>query len=288
MSGGTMNHRPRARWLLSIVWLLAAGCTSGETTEETSAAVARGFVSQPSYSTFYYGDTGRTLKSQKAAFCQQICDESRTVNGQHDVERCTRSHEQCDLDWSFLGLYAGNPELPGARVFPAYDDGDNVYMGCGPKAAQNILGYYGFNLDINYVATWMTVWEFPWASGSKQTTPDSLASGLQRLLNAFAPGQFTVVRTTAPVLYYPAAYHLSRGNPMIVMVNGGAHLQVLTGFRSNNGGEFRMIDYAGERGETWKTDFGLRRLLEGSSADWGSLFQFEGFDDYTIITIERN
>src|SRR4051794_37008532 len=121
----TMTSKPALFCSLSLTWLIALGCAPPEAAEGTSAAVARDFVSQPAYSTFYYGDTGRTLKSQKAAFCHQVCDESRTINAQHDVERCTKSHEECALDWSFLGLYAGNPELPGARVFPAYDDGDN-------------------------------------------------------------------------------------------------------------------------------------------------------------------
>jgi hypothetical protein len=252
----------------------------------TVSAVNRDFMPEAENTRLDFVLSGRTLRTQQMPFCKQVCDDWKQLpKGQ---ERCVHWHEECDLGWKSVALYPGLPGDPGPNVFPAYDDGNWSYKGCGPQAAQNILAYYGVYLPIEEVARWIWVWEFWWDPGNLQTTPDALVSGLQRLLDHYAIGQYKVTRHQNFVLYYPAVASLLKGNPLIVMVNGGAHWQVVTGYRWNNQGEFRVIDYPGEQGETWMTDGGLRRDLEGGMELWGSLFQFEGFNHSTIITIERN
>jgi hypothetical protein len=271
--------------ILSLALLLGSGCDAPAETELATLAVSRDSMPPPENVGFDFRLASRTLHKEQMPFCKQVCD--KWVPLPKDNERCVHYHEECNLGWKFLGLYPGSPGDPGPQVFPAYDDANWSYEGCGPQAAQNILAYYGVHLPIKEVAKWFVVWKFPWDPANKQTTPDALAIGLQNVLDHYALGTYRVTRGQSFTFYWPASISLSRGNPIITIVNGGAHWQVVTGYRWNNGGEYRVIDYPGENGETWKNEDQLRRNLEGGMELWGSLFQFEGFDHGAMITIER-
>ena len=81
------------------------------------------------------------------------------------------------------------------------------------------------------------------------TFPDDLASGLQHLLNEkVAPGHFTVTRRSGVYAGGEVDKALRAGNPIILLVDGGNHYQVVTG--TGTGGAF-VIDYPGK--DTWRS-----------------------------------
>ena len=138
---------------------------------------------------------------------------------------------------------------------------------------------------------------FAWVAGDADpggvaTWPDSLASGLQELLNDYAAGgTFTVQRHSDQTTFRSAIdYEISHGNPVIILMNGGAHYQVVTGYVGY--WTYHVIDYpwigtqngvpsAGN--DSWVSEFDLGLTMSGGYA---LLFGLNGESDYTYITID--
>jgi len=82
---------------------------------------------------------------------------------------------------------------------------------------------------------------------------------------------------------------LAHGDPVIALVWGGAHIQVITGFRNRGRGipnEFYVIDYPS--GGNWVGEWDLRRELEGGMAVWGDISPSSGgYGDNKVITVFR-
>ncbi len=205
------------------------------------------------------------------------------------AKHCSGYRQDCSTN-SAASLYADDGAVARGEVFPAYNEGSSwTYLGCGPQAAQNVLNYYGVPMPIAEVAQYIPTFALQAGQsdqfvGGIATLPDSLESGLQNLLNAKAGGGTYVVKRTSDEFY---------GNPVILMVKGGNHYQVVTGYEPNgSGNRYHVIDYAGN--DAWVNDSDMDLGLSGAAAvlhdaAWISTLGVSdggGLNDHTVISIE--
>ena len=97
-----------------------------------------------------------------------------------------------------------------------------------------------------------------------------------------APKHFTVTRRSDVYVTEEIDKALRSGNPIILLVNGGDHYQVVTG--TGAGGVF-VIDYPGNDHFRQWTDLGMD--LQWYSDIFSTVsFGAGGYKDYTVITID--
>jgi hypothetical protein len=156
----------------------------------------------------------------------------------------------------------------------------NVYHGCGPAAAVNVLAYYGGPQigTAEAQAIWIETFMFP-ASTSIATTPDALASGLSELLAWRADGNFKVTRKSGVGMDGEVRRAVDNGNPILLMVENGRHWVMVTGYE---GDLVRVTDYRGSERKVPLATLGFDTIGP----------EFIGrpnghYLPYTVITIER-
>ena len=267
---------------LTCVWLLlASGSASscGDLADDVETVESALSV----YSTYAYPDATRFMTRD----CGQKCVKPHIPpDGNLHAIQCLELASDCSVPGWNVALHADGAAAIGNAIFPAYNQGPGwEYNGCGPQAAQNVLNYYGVQMPIVDVTQYIHT--FGLIAGSNDqgiaTFPNDLASGLERLLNEkVAPKHFTVTRRSNVDPSDEVYKALRSGNPIILLVNGGSHYQVVTGI--GLGGVF-AIDYSGN--DQW------RYLSEmGMDLPWYSdIFSTVsrgagGYEDYTVITIE--
>jgi hypothetical protein len=192
----------------------------------------------------------------------------------------------CSVYGPYASLHADATAAAYNAPFPAYYQGsDWEYWGCGPQAAQNVLNYYGVQMPIVEVDQYIPTFGLIAGSNDQSiaTFPDDLASGLQRLLNEkVAPGHFTVTRRSGVYATTEVDKALRAGNPIILLVNGGNHYQVVT---ATGTGGVHVIDYP--FGDTWRSWDSLEMDLPWYSDIFSTVsFGAGGYEDYTVITID--
>ncbi len=187
-------------------------------------------------------------------------------------------------------LYANSAALASGVIFPAYNDPTWSYFGCGPQAAQNVLNYYGVQMPIEEVAQHVAT--FGLVAGSQNqsiaTFPDDLANGLQGLLdNQVAANHFVVTRSSGVDYGVEIQNAIDSGNPIILLVDGGDHYQVATGYTET---EAYVIDYPSgdtSEGNQWRYQSDLGMKLSTAASIFSTIsFGDGGFEDYTVITID--
>ena len=232
-----------------------------------------------------------------------------------DVPKSDKSQMKClkwqrdDSVWMSAKIYKDNHGRDNDRVFPAargcgsecvlwsteplpnkpsvevkrcikteYKCGGQVYRGCGVAAAANVLNFYGVELGTHDVAPYIETINFPFTDNIG-STPDALASGLERLLNEKADGHFTVTRKSYTDVRREVWAAIRKGTPIILLVNNGGHYQVVTGYE--NWSKMSVTDYVGF--ETKVEDHELKMAnISGDVLGWAG-----GYLPYTVITIER-
>jgi hypothetical protein len=149
----------------------------------------------------------------------------------------------------------------------------------------NVLHFYGVELGINEVERQIETINFP--GRSIGTTPNALARDLQTLLNNHGDGIFTVTKKSYADIRWEVHKSIRRGAAIIVLVNEGAHYQVVTGY--DGFWQFRVMDYGGyDWAGVWRGGQHCNDLDLGTSNILGSLvFGYDGYEPYTVITIER-
>jgi hypothetical protein len=187
-------------------------------------------------------------------------------------------------------LYASSADFASGTIFSAYEDPTWSYFGCGPQAAQNVLNYYGVQMPIAEVAQYIST--FGLIAGDQNqsiaTFPDSLASGLQNLLNdQVAANHFAVARRSGVAPSIEIENAINGGTPIILLVDGGYHYQVATGY---NLGGYYVIDYPSavtSEGNRWRTESDLGMgLSTGMTFLSDAIIGYGGFSDDTIVTTE--
>ncbi len=247
------------------------------------------------------GTTTRRMTS--TPLCLQVCTGYYYTHPKPGVvaKHCSGYRQECSSN-SAASLFADDGAVARNEVFPAYDEGPSwTYLGCGPQAAQNVLNYYGAPMPIADVAQYIPTFALEAGQsdqfvGGIATLPDSLVSGLQNLLDARGGGGTYVVQKTSDQYLYRNIIQneVSHGNPVILMVQGGNHYQVVTGYEPNGAGgdRFHVIDYAGN--DAWVNESDMDLGLSGAAevlhdAAWLSTLGFSdggGLNDHTVITID--
>jgi hypothetical protein len=115
-----------------------------------------------------------------------------------------------------------------------------------------------------------------------------LASGLQNLLNdRVAANHFSVTRHSGVAPSIEIENAINAGKPIIVLVDGGYHYQVVTGY---NLGSYYVIDYPSwytTEGNRWRTESDLQtELSTGMTILSDATIGYGGFNDNTIVTTD--
>jgi len=213
---------------------------------------------------------------------EKVCGKRCVKYSSEDLEGgvvhwCTQWQTDCGARSSYVGLFESAADEANGTLFKEHPQAN--YLGCGPKAAQNVLRFYGLNLTLEAIRSRMSTYDIPF-SDQIATLPGDLASGLQRMLNEYGDGDF-IVRTHSGVDMNAVKSALAAAAPVIVLVHGGTHYEVATGYFGayNASSDFHVIDYVGksrfESGLDLDMDFGYS--IPGTSYQAG-----------TIITIEHS
>jgi hypothetical protein len=202
---------------------------------------------------------------------------------------CTEYATNCNVPPLGGALYASSAALASGTIFPAYNDPTWSYFGCGPQAAQNVLNYYGVQMPIAEVAQHIAT--FGLIAGDQNqniaTFPDDLADGLQGLLNnQVSANHFSVTRRSGVDPGIEMQNSIDSGNPIILLVDGGDHYQVATGYNET---QAYVIDYptgVTTEGNQWRYQSDLGMALSTGASIFSTIsFGAGGFEDYTIINI---
>ena len=217
--------------------------------------------------------------------CGKRCSKYTGFGGDFRALRCVEYVTDCVFaPPPSVTLHADATAASAGVVFSAWRQPDWDYWGCGPQAAQNILNYYGVQMRVQDIGQYVPT--FSLLAGSNDfriaTFPDSLASGLQRLLTETLGDHFVVLRRSGVNVPLEIDTAIKKGTPIIVLVNGGSHFQTVTGFDRT---EAFVIDYPGN--DQWRSKFDLDTELSWYSTIFSTVsFGAGGFESDTVITID--
>ena len=268
------DHRQRtARTRLTLAMTIAAAVLSGCGDLQDDAET------DPSALTF--GSTTRVV----GRTCGKRCSKYLGFGGDFRALRCVEYVTDCTAPPVKVTLHADDAARSAGVVFSAWKQPDWEYWGCGPQAAQNVLNYYGVQMRVQEIAG-DYIPTFAWIAGSNErniaTFPDSLASGLQRLLTDKLGDHFVVRRHSGVNVPIEIENSIKKGNPIIVLVNGGNHLQTMMGYDSSS---VFAIDYP--YNDQWRSRFDLGTELSWYSTIFSTIsLGAGGFESNTVITID--
>jgi len=262
--------RPLLAIALALVTGVVSGCGDLQDDVETDPAALT------------FGGTTRVMNK----VCGKRCSKYIGFGGDFRALRCVEYVTDCvNVPPLSVTLHADAAAASTGAVFPAWSQPDWDYSGCGPQAAQNILNYYGVRMRVQDIAQ-QYIPTFGLVAGSNEhniaTFPDSLASGLQRLLTDKLGNHFVVRRRSGVTVPLEIDTAIKKGTPIIVLVNGGNHFQTVTGYDQS---QAFVIDYPGN--DTWRGKFGLDTELSWYSDIFSTVsFGAGGFESNTVITID--
>lgn len=193
------------------------------------------------------------------------------------VRWCTQWQTDCGARSSYVGLFENATTVAAGTLFEEHPQAN--YLGCGPKAAQNVLRFYGLDITLEAIRSRMTTYDIPF-SDEIATLPEDLASGLERMLNEFGDGDF-VVRTHSDLGSTAVKAALADAAPVIILAHGGTHYEVATGYWGEYGAtsNFHVIDYVGDSREEDDRDLEM---------DFDYSIPGTSYQSGTIITIEHS
>lgn len=176
------------------------------------------------------------------------------------------------------------------------------YKGCGLTAGKIFMAWYGKYLSqftvSEYIETtdfgkyleWLT--EDTWADPSIFTTPAQLDNGLQRMLRDYdlnaTVSRYSPNSTVEAVKRIETG--LLSGNPVVVLVNEGAHWQVISAskikWRHDGSLEYANFLCHDNGGSRWRTFADMKYFFEDDTD--AELARLMGYDSYrdTILTVE--
>lgn len=240
--------------------------------------------------------------------CGQTCTQSvREPTGRWNPKtgeeiyqsRCVQWAKDCDRNIRGASLFPTKERAEdGTKPYDAtdaYSGSVSEYRGCGPQAAMNFANYTGMPARIEDAARLTNTWHIRWAiPGWAQdwlpeqwmkiaSTPGQLREGLQWTANDARHHYRPTVRNGVHIR--TALDHLKRGYPVVVLVNGGFHWQVLTGYRIHPElDEVYVIDYVDRGNHGWRPTNALR--YDNLRALPSALLGFDGYEDSTMITFD--
>jgi hypothetical protein len=172
------------------------------------------------------------------------------------------------------------PWVPNCASQPSFTFVDDDYKGCGRKAAQNALYYFGIKMSQSDIGEDVSGWHIP-GTGRIATYPDQLRDGLQEILDRKAKTNFIVRRKShADKADIRAA--LATGYPVIALVNNGSHWVVI-GAKGANGSWWVIDDFSA----TWRADSSVSLDFSGVPAWYALADLVSSYEEGTIITFAK-
>jgi hypothetical protein len=295
----------RLQWAWVVIVLPIAACVTPEETESASSAVTATRIypvyvrKRPNgiWDTRYLkiGCGSRCVETREQPPCRIIVKTGEEVC----TTVCTRSVEDCTDHVDSVELFPTRQRAEeGSAPFSATDAFSgpvSEYRGCGPQAAMNFGHYVGSFVTIadaaRLTSTWSIQWLPEWAKEQLPekwlkigSTPDQLRDGLQWVgddaWNRYRP----TVRTGTSL--NDVKYWLLRGYPVALLVNGGYHWQLATGWKRgiNDHDQFYVNDYVDRGAHGWRKGYELR--FDSLSGLPNALFGFDNYKDATMITFD--
>ena len=265
--------------VLILVAALPAAC---EVPEEEIEAVDQPLVTKRYPVTVHLYNNGGSVRRWVDVVCGQ---RYVTIGG-----RRRALPADCTNDVQEVKLLAGPND---SEPFGATAQGP--YHGCGPQASANLGGYLLDRwFDVADVKRWTNTWG--WGSNIG-TTPDRLMDSIRSTVNLDLHS-YRLEKHHGAWLTDMRRYLLN-GYPVILLVNGGNHYQMLTGYRAPD--EYYVVDYAWAndgsgnkvpyydpadpnliRGQ-WKTAAALRFYVLDDLPSWA--IGFQGYKSATAIGV---
>jgi hypothetical protein len=162
--------------------------------------------------------------------------------------------------------------------------------GCGRKATENILNYWGLPVSQDAISKAVFSFDFKFDLGittvelSDQiaTWPDDLRSGLQSLFNKYGEGTFNVQlkSTSYQSIWVEVVNEIQKGNAVLMLTKNGEHWVMVTGVR--NGRWFYISDYHATG--QWRQQDTLGLEIDGARSALGG---WHGWSSNSYITINR-
>lgn len=173
--------------------------------------------------------------------CGWVCAEC-AEDEESSVRECYSWIENCDTYATEVALYSSYQDMQYGVAMSSSEDGP--YEGCGPTAIYNVAEYLDAGqLTAAEIRDQITTYQF--SEDSIGTGPNDLLTGLKAVLNEQSEREILVFKH-AGADANTIRYYLSRGYPVIALVENGNHYVVVTGFVSQNDTYlYRIIDYYG-------------------------------------------
>lgn len=225
--------RNASRYLPGLLLVAALPAACGEIPEEDIEAVDQPLVTRRYPVSVHLYNNGGSVRRWVDIVCGQ---KYVTIGG-----RRRALPADCTNDVQEVKLLAGPNDT---QPFGATAQGP--YNGCGPQASANLGGYL---LD-RWFNTWdVKRWTSTWGSGSRiGTTPDRLLDSIRATVNVDLH-RYRLEKHHGAFLPDMRRY-LINGYPIILLVNGGNHYQMVTGYRAPD--EWYVVDYAyAHNGVAW-------------------------------------
>jgi hypothetical protein len=236
--------------LAALALLAAPACDPGDDPELVRQDLSSGLTG-PTSGLLYGGHYAlREWRATCAPSCAAVKTTYRnTKSGQKiPVRTCTKYNNDCPT-FKANAIYEapGSSNIASGMVdFPDDPSIPAFYVGCGPKAAQNVLGFFGVREPITAFPAYIKTINFGLISlyytDGIATLPDDLADGLRRVLNEKGDGTFTVTRKSGVDMMGEIRSSIDRGLPIIALAQDGSHFVMVTGYNLDHGSLF-VSDY---------------------------------------------
>lgn len=245
----------------------------------------------------------RYTKIETSISCHQVCKEKDP-----ELHRCLQYEQYCPgpPHLSAVNLYLSKLDRQNNKIFGPYvyhgvrdvcvkkqargrgvpprclkwsrvPFDDTGWYGCGIRAAQNALRYFGLERSQNEIDQHITTHRLP--GGQIATYPGALRNGLQDFLDLYGKRKFRVVRHEhkdgRDVIPY-----LNAGMPVIALVDGGTHWVVVSGY-DETGGYFIQDNWAVREPRPRDLDLGF----DAMRTFWANI-DMTDYESGTFITFE--
>lgn len=210
-------------------------------------------------------------------YCRNVCVSFKP--GFNGKLTCVSWDYVCGSRIEERNLFLSYDDLQDGDIFGTYTYGgwDDDYKGCGIKAAQNVLRYFGLEKSQQSIRNYIATIQSSVFSQNIAVLPNALRNGLQDIFDQYGV-PYTVHRWSG-VSESTIKSQLADGLPVIALVNNGNHWVVISGW-DRDSGYYVQDDWI----DTRRTSLDMSPLCSGCQA----LLGIGGYSANTIITFERD
>lgn len=192
-----------------------------------------------------------------------------------------------------IRFYKTKKDIKNSKLFTGYTytfkngKKDDKYIGCGPKAAQNVLRYFGIKKSqAQIIKNGLKIHKFNVrGKGKIATTPAELRHGLQKNLDKYNyKNRIEVVLVqNRSIVKSLIPHYLEHGYPVIALVNNGSHWVSITACIDHSKKYYVM----GNKSTTWWKNKKLNLSFNGATSIFSKLGIVSSFKPNTIIYFKK-